>query len=89
MAARPWFRAAVAAALVTATHDRHWVIRVAALQAIAERGEPTLVGKIELLLNDSKKEVKYTAAATILRLGAPSDASKTAEKTSLNQAIPK
>jgi len=78
-----------AAALVNATHDRNWVVRVAALQAIAERGDPTLAGKIEPLLNDSKKEVQYTAAATILRLGARSDAGKTADKTGLNQAIPK
>jgi HEAT repeat protein len=76
-----------AAALVNATHDRNWVIRVAALQAIAERGDPTLAGKIEPSLNDSKREVKYTAAATILRLGA--DADKTGGKTGLNQAIPK
>jgi hypothetical protein len=30
-----------AAALVSATHDRNWVVRVAVLQAIAERGDPT------------------------------------------------
>ena len=62
---------------------------MAALQAIAERGDPTLVRKIEPLLNDSKKEVKYTAAATILRLGAPSEAGRTERTTSLTQAIPK
>jgi HEAT repeat protein len=78
-----------AAALVNATHDRNWVIRVAALQAIAERGNPTLASKSEPLLNDSKREVKYTAAATILHLGAESEAGKTAEKTSRSQAIPK
>ena len=78
-----------AAALVNATHDRNWVIRVAAMQAIAERNDPALASKLEPLLNDSKKEVRYTAAATILRLGAPSEAAKTAGKTSLNHAIPK
>jgi len=67
------------AALVNATHERNWVIRVAALQAIAERGDPALVGKIELLLNDSKEEVKYTAAAAIVRLGGP-ESGKAAEK---------
>jgi HEAT repeat protein len=76
-------------ALVNATHDRNWVIRVAALQAIAERGDPALADEIEPLLNDSKKEVRYTAAATILRLGALSEGEKKAVKTSLNQAIPK
>jgi HEAT repeat protein len=78
-----------AAALVNAAHDRNWVVRVAALQAIAERGDPTLAGKIEPLLNDSKKEVKYTAAAAILRLGTPSEAGKMPAENSRNKAIPK
>lgn len=58
-----------AAALVNATHNRNWVVRVAALEAIAERGDSTASDKIEPLLQDSKLEVKYTAAATIVRLG--------------------
>lgn len=74
------------AVLVNATRDRNWVIRVAALQAIAERDDPGLASKIVPLLNDSKMEVRYTAAATILRLGTPSGAGRTAEKTSPNQA---
>ena len=59
-----------AAALVGATHNGNWVVRVAALEAIAARGDPTASGKIEPLLTDSKLEVKYTAAAAIARLGA-------------------
>ena len=69
-----------AAALVNATHNRNWVVRLAASQAIAERGDPTASGKIEPLLKDSKLEVKYTAAATIVRLGAPPEPGKTAGK---------
>ncbi len=69
-----------AVALVNATHDRNWVVRVAALQAIAERGDATASGKIEPLLKDSKLEVRYTAAATIVRLGAPPGSGKTAGK---------
>jgi HEAT repeat protein len=57
------------AALVNATHNRNWVVRVAALEAIAQRGDSTAADKIEPLLQDSKLEVKYTAAATIVRLG--------------------
>ena len=57
-----------ATALVNAAHDRNWVIRVAALQAIAERRDPALLAKIGPLLQDSKAEVQYTAAATIVRL---------------------
>jgi len=56
-------------ALVAESQNANWVIRVAALEAIAKRENPTLLPKIESLLNDSKSEVKYTAAATIIRLG--------------------
>jgi hypothetical protein len=49
---------------------------VAALEAIAQRRDPTASGKIEPLLNDFKLEVKYTAAATIVRLGAPPEPGK-------------
>ena len=69
-----------ATALVNATHNRNWVVRVAALEAIAERGDPTASGKIEPLLEDSKLEVKYTAAATIVRLSAPPERGKMAGK---------
>lgn len=69
------------AALLSAAHNRNWVIRVAALQAIAERGDFSLAAKIEPLLNDSRQEVSYTAAATIVRLSALSPARKVAERT--------
>ena len=68
------------AALVNATRDRNWVIRVAALQAIAERGDPALAMKINTLLNDPKDEVKYTAAAAIVRLDAIAGRAKSTEK---------
>jgi len=58
-------------ALVNAAHDRNWLIRVAALQALAQRGDPSLAPKIDSLLNDPKLEVSYTAAAAILRLTTP------------------
>jgi HEAT repeat protein len=58
-----------AAALVNATHSRNWVVRVAALEAIAERDDSTVSDTIEPLLQDSKLEVKYTAAAAIVSLG--------------------
>ena len=54
--------------LVTASQNTNWVIQVAALEAIAKRQNPALSPKIEKLLNDSKNEVKYTAAAAIMRL---------------------
>jgi len=44
------------------------VLRVAALEAIAERGDPNLRPDVEKALGDSKSEVRYTAAAVIVRL---------------------
>lgn len=55
-------------ALVHACSDKNWIVRAAALQAIAERGNPSLAPQIELELSDSDDIVRYTAAAAILRL---------------------
>jgi HEAT repeat protein len=54
--------------LLTVSQNRNWVLRVAALQAIAKRGNPTLVPGIEPRLSDSKREVRYAAAAAVIRL---------------------
>jgi HEAT repeat protein len=43
-------------------------VRAAALDAIARRDDPTLVGDIVAGLSDEKPEVKYTAAAAVYRL---------------------
>jgi HEAT repeat protein len=55
-------------ALVTATTDKNWIVRVAALEAICKRGEPALLPKIEAVMFDPKRKVRYTAAATVIRL---------------------
>jgi len=54
--------------LVTASRNTNWVIQVAALEAIAKRQNPALSPRIEKLLDDSRNQVKYTAAAAIIRL---------------------
>jgi HEAT repeat protein len=59
---------ASAKALVKATQDSNWIVRVAALEAIAKRGDPALRVKMEPSLYDPKREVRYAAAATLLRL---------------------
>jgi hypothetical protein len=57
-------------ALVDATHDKNPVVRVAALEAIAERGDRSLLPKIADSLDDDKDEVRFTGAACIARLSA-------------------
>jgi len=54
--------------LLTVSQNRNSVLRVAALQAIAKRGDLTLLSGIEPRLSDSKREVRYAAAAAIIRL---------------------
>ena len=57
-----------AMALVKATQDKNWIVRVAALEAISKRGDPSLRAKIDTSMYDPMREVRYTAAATVLHL---------------------
>ncbi len=54
--------------LLTVSQNKNWVLRVAALEAIAERGDPALMQGIESRLSDSKREVRLAAAATVICL---------------------
>jgi HEAT repeat protein len=54
--------------LLTVSQNKNWVLRVAALQAIAKRGDPALLQGIESRLSDPKREVRFVAGATIIRL---------------------
>ena len=74
-------------ALVTATTDKNWIVRVAALEAICKRGEPGLLPKIEAAMSDSKRKVRYTAAATVIHLNGLKTARK--PKTTVPKAPPK
>jgi hypothetical protein len=57
-----------AKALVDATHDKNWAVRVAALEAIAERGDRSLMPKITDSMDDDRDEVRFTGAACVARL---------------------
>jgi len=59
-----------AALLKAAVSDKDWIVRAAALEAIAERGDASLEEKIEVSLYDVNSHVRYTAAATVIRLTA-------------------
>jgi HEAT repeat protein len=54
--------------LADAAGDKNWIIRAAALEALARRGDRSVLNTVELYLSDQEGEVKYTAAATALRL---------------------
>jgi len=54
--------------LIIASQNKNWVLRIAALEAIAKRGDPSLLPGIEPRLSDARREVRFTAAATVIHL---------------------
>jgi hypothetical protein len=57
------------AALATAAEtNKSWVVRAAALNALALRGNPALMGAAEKCLADEREEVQYAAAGAVIRL---------------------
>jgi len=52
----------------TAAMNKSWIVRAAALNAIALRGETSLLPAAEGQLTDSKEQVHYSAAAAVIRL---------------------
>lgn len=67
-----------AKALVKATNDKDWIVRAAAVEAIAQRGDVSLLPKVELKFADKNPRVRYSAAAAVIRLSAtePSNTAK-------------
>jgi HEAT repeat protein len=63
-------------ALVNAAFDKSWLVRAAALNAIAQRGDFTLGPRIETIMDDGNEQVRYIAAATVIRLQDVRSASK-------------
>jgi HEAT repeat protein len=56
------------AALVRAISSKSWLVREAALEAIAKRADPSLLEKVQAAMSDEKDHVRYAAAATVIRL---------------------
>jgi HEAT repeat protein len=60
-------------ALVRATHDKDWIVRAAAVEAIAQRGDDSLMSKVEPCFADKNAKVRFTAAAAVIRLSGPAE----------------
>ncbi len=56
------------ALLKAATSDKDWIVRSAAVESLAQRGDPSFVDNLILCLFDSNIHVRYTAAAAVIRL---------------------
>jgi len=61
---------ATSKALVNATKDKDWIVRAAAVEAIAQRGDPSLLPKVQQRFSDKNPKVRYSAAAAVIRLSA-------------------
>lgn len=57
-------------ALVRATNDKNWIVRAAAIEALAQRGDPSVLSKVQLKFKDRTPKVRYTAAAAVIHLTA-------------------
>jgi HEAT repeat protein len=80
--------ARAAEALVeAAAEDNSWVVRTAALDAIAHRGDASLLPKITRSLSDDKEEVRFTAAAAVLRLSQENSRKKASGGRSSKRAV--
>lgn len=51
-----------------ATDEKHELVRIASLDALARRGNPGVIDRIAPALSDDKDSVQYTAAAAIVHL---------------------
>jgi HEAT repeat protein len=63
-------------ALKDAVGDDSWQVRVAAVDAIAERGDLRLLAAVVPAMSDEKDAVKFTAAAAVVRLSSSADNSQ-------------
>ena len=59
---------ASARALVKATRDKDWIVRAAAVEAIAQRGDRSLLPSVQIKFSDRNAKVRYSAAAAVIRL---------------------
>ena len=55
-------------ALINALKHKSSIVRVAAVDSLAHRDDPTVIPQLEPSLSDDKDVVRYTAAAAIIRL---------------------
>jgi HEAT repeat protein len=57
-------------ALTEATGDNSWIVQVAALEALAKRGDPSVLPTVQRYVSDEKSAIRFTAAAAVIRLTA-------------------
>jgi len=77
-------------ALANAALDqKKWLVRAAAYDAIAKRGDPSLKGAAVSGLQDEQEEVQYSAAAAVIRLSDIEEHPKAAAAPAKRKPAPK
>ncbi len=78
-------------ALIEAISDHSYVVRIAALRALATRNDPRVLTQVEPSMDDEKDAVQYTAAAVVIRLseGRTPSPRLTSEANGKKEADPK
>jgi len=74
-------------ALLNTSNDKSWVVRMAAVDSLARRNDPSAIPLLEPRLSDEKDVVKYTAAAAIIRLSDLQDSSGVSASGTPSQAL--
>jgi len=72
---------ATGVALAEATRDKDWIVCAAAIEALAQRGDPAFEDKVEYSLFDTNAHVRFTAAAAVIRLSRIEQAHAQARRT--------
>jgi HEAT repeat protein len=57
-------------ALIKAAGDKSWLVRAAAIEGLAQRGDPAALPTVALYMYDDKTEIKYVAGGAVVRLSA-------------------
>jgi HEAT repeat protein len=67
-------------ALVQASSDKSWIVKTAALEALAKRGDPLYLDSVVSAMADDNTSVRCTAAAAVIRLSNVAAAKSTRRK---------
>jgi HEAT repeat protein len=74
-------------ALTKAVSDKDWSVRAAAIEAIAKRGDTSLLVDIIPAMAHRKDIVRYPAAAGVLRLGTVNHKSRPLERITESDSL--
>jgi HEAT repeat protein len=73
-------------ALVQAASDKSWVVKTAALEALAKRGDPLYLDGVSSAMTDDNTSVRCTAAAAVIHLSSVAKGKSSKQKNTKSSA---